>query len=268
MNFTIRSSAPGVGLALRLLAAMLLPLSIMGIASTAQADDSGPNPERNISGIWDGYPNFIEAAHADPKIAPPKAGDPPLKPRYLKAYLARRKAETESDLSGKPIAAVGTDCLPYGMPRMMKAIYPMEILQTPGQITIIEEAFTQVRHIYVDRPQMKMDEVAPGYYGRSTGHWEGDTLTVDTIGVKPSVLGYEEMPHSDRMRITERIRMAFPNVLNDTITVEDPVYLEKPWTWTFAYKRRRADYELMEYICDSNLEYVDEKGLQHFRTVK
>ncbi len=69
---------------------------------------------------------------------------------------------------------------------MSIAIYPVEFIQTPKQVTIISEAFSEVRRVYLDRPQAKMDDVAPGYYGRSVGHWEGDTLVVDTIGIKPS----------------------------------------------------------------------------------
>ena len=66
------------------------------------------------------------------------------------------------------------------------------------------------------------------------------------------------------MRITERIRLLEPDLLSGTITVEDAVTLEKPWTFTFNY-RRLPDYTLLEYICDDNREYIDEKGLQRMR---
>ncbi len=98
-------------------------------------------------------------------------------------------------------------CVPYGVPTMMSvAIYPVEIIQTPKQVTIIAEAFSEVRRVYMDRPQAKIEDVAPGYYGRSVGHWEGDTLVVDTVGIKTSVNGYRGMPHSDQMRVTERFQ--------------------------------------------------------------
>ncbi len=96
-------------------------------------------------------------------------------------------------------------CVPYGMPRMMAvATYPVEILQTPGQITIVTEAFSEVRRVFMDQPQLPIDEVPPGYYGHSVGRWEGDTLVIDTVGIKESVPGYQNIPHSDQMRITER----------------------------------------------------------------
>ena len=61
-------------------------------------------------------------------------------------------------------------------------------------MTIIAEAFSEVRRIYIDKPQVKTDDVPPGYYGRSTGSWDGDTLLVDTVGIKESVR-YQRMPH-------------------------------------------------------------------------
>jgi hypothetical protein len=142
---------------------------------------------------------------------------------------------------------------------MAVASYPAEILQTPGQITIITEAFSEVRRIYLGQPQLPIDEVPPGYYGHSVGRWDGDTLIVDTVGIKESVPGYNGMPHSEQMRITERIRLVAPGVLHDQITIEDPVVLEKPMTYTLAY-RKLADYKMVEFICENNREYVDEQG--------
>ncbi len=92
------------------------------------------------------------------------------------------------------------------------------------------------------------------------GHWDGETLVVDTIGIKPTVNGYRGMPHSEQMHITERIKLVTPDVLHDQITIEDPVVLEKPMVYTLAY-RRMPDYEMVEFVCDNNREYVDEKGV-------
>jgi hypothetical protein len=154
--------------------------------------------------------------------------------------------------------------VPYGVPSMMSvAVYPIEILQMPKQITIISEAFSEVRRVYMDRPQQKIDDVPPGYYGRSIGKWEGDTLVIDTVGIKESVQ-YQRMPHSDQMHVTERMRLVAPDILHDQITIEDPVVLEKPYTYTLAY-RRMPGYEMVEFVCDNNREYIDEKGGTHLR---
>jgi hypothetical protein len=172
-------------------------------------------------------------------------------------------AVREADAKGEPLANNYTDCLPDGMPTMMGAMFPMEILQSRGQVTVIEEAFTQVRRILMDRPQKSFDEVEPGFYGHSVGRWEGDTLVVDTIGIKESVR-FQNMPHSPQMRIRERMRLVTPNVLWNEITIEDPVTLEKPHTYTVAY-RRMPNYTLLEYVCEDNREYADEKGRQKIR---
>ncbi|HUK02620.1 MAG TPA: hypothetical protein VLW26_10110 [Steroidobacteraceae bacterium] len=240
--------------------AALLIVMLGGSAHSADGAKAVTPPDLN--GAWARYGAF--GRPVDPKLAAPPAGKMMLKPAYAAPYEAHRAEERASDERGEPIAAAGVDCLPYGMPEMMSAIYPLEILQTPGQLTIIAEAMSQVRRIYLNKPQAKMGDVPPGYYGRSVGHWEGDTLVVDTIGVKESVLGHSEMPHSDQMRITERLRLVSPDVLHDQITVEDPVVLQQPWTFTFAY-RRLPNYEMLEYVCENNHEYIDDKGVTHIR---
>jgi len=146
---------------------------------------------------------------------------------------------------------------------MAVAVYPVEFIQTPRQVTVVTEAFSEVRRIYLDKPQMKIDDVPPGYYGRSVGRWEGDTLIVDTVGLKESVR-YQGVPHSDQMRIIERIRLVTPDILHDQITIEDPVMLDKPIVYTLAY-RRMPDYEMVEFVCENNREYVDEKGVVRMR---
>ena len=218
----------------------------------------------DFTGAWDQYRGG-RGANADPKLTPPAAGPLVLKPEYLKPYEERRALEAAATQRGEALATQGAQCVPYGMPTMMAvATYPIEILQTANQVTIITEAFSEVRRIYLDRPQEKIDDVAPGYYGRSVGRWEGDTLVVDTVGIKPTVNGYRGMPHSDQMRISERIRMVGPDVMHDEITINDPVVLEKPVTYTLAYKRA-PKYEMVEFVCDNNREYVDEKGVVRLR---
>jgi hypothetical protein len=190
---------------------------------------------------------------------PPAAPPPPLKPQYLKEWQARVQASREADAKGTPLATNNTNCLPDGMPAMMAAIFPLEILQSRGQVTVIEEAFTQVRRILLDQPQKPIDEVEPGFYGRSVGHWDGDTLVVDTVGVKENVR-YQNTSHSKDMRIAERMHLVAPNILWNEITITDPVALEMPWKFIYAY-RRMPGYTLLEYICEDNREFADQ-GLQ------
>lgn len=225
------------------------------------AQGQSKNPP-NFTGTWDPYRG---GRGGNDPLAPPAAGPLVLKPEYAKPYEERRALEAAANQRGEQLANGGAQCVPYGMPTMMAiATYPMEILQTANQVTIVTEAFSEVRRIYLNRPQLPIDDVAPGYYGRSVGHWEGETLVVDTVGIKPTVRGYREMPHSDQMRISERFRLVSPDVLHNQITIEDPVVLEKPVTYTLAFKRA-PDYEMVEFVCDNNREYVDEKGIIRMR---
>jgi hypothetical protein len=253
----LRSACPSVSLLL-LLGIFAIALNILGLVPGLVQAQSPKSPP-DLTGVWGIYRGGKDA---DPKFNPPAPSPLVLKPEYDKPYQVRRAAESAAAQRGEQLANSSAACIPYGVPTMMSiAIYPVEIIQTPRQVTIISEAFSEVRRVYLDRPQAKLEDVAPGYYGRSAGHWEGDTLVVDTIGIKPTVSGYRGMPHSPQMRVTERIKMLSAEILHDQITIEDPVTLDKPVTYTLAFKRMPADYEMVEFVCDNNREYVDEKGV-------
>ena len=229
-------------------------------AQTAAQTTASTSPD--LSGVWAPY---RPGRGADPALTPPPPSPIVLKPPYAKPYEARRAAEDEATKRGEPLATAAVSCVPYGMPRMMAvALYPVEIIPQPKQITIITEAFSEVRRVYMNQPQPPIDEVPPGYYGHSVGRWEGNTLVVDTVGIKESVLAYQMLPHSSQMRITERIRLVTPDMLHDQITIEDPVVLEKPVVYTLAY-RRLPSYKMVEFVCENNREYVDEKGAVRMR---
>jgi hypothetical protein len=247
-----------------LLAAGAAPALAAGHHATPRAAAAAATPD--ISGVW-GRSFQRPGVKSDPRLVPPPAAEPELTAAYAADWKALREAERQSDLKGEPLANTSTVCLPDGMPQMMFAIYPLEILQTRGQVTIIEEAYSQVRRVYMDKPQMNIEDVPPGYYGHSVGHWESDTLVVDTVGVKESVRGMRDLPHTDQMRITERLHLIAPDILQDQITLTDPKVLVKPWTTTFVYKRL-PNYEMLEYVCENNREYVDDKGVTHVRLGK
>jgi hypothetical protein len=250
---------PGADPRNRLLMKTILYAALAGAALLP----AQPTKTPDFTGVWG--PFTAGRGGGDPKLAPPPAGQLVLKPEYAKPYEARRAAEAEVNKRGEQLASSGAQCIPYGVPTMMSvAVYPVEIIQTAKQMTIISEAFSEVRRVYLDRPQAPLEDVAPGYYGRSVGKWDGDTLVVDTIGIKTSASGYRGMPHSEKMRITERFKMITPDVMHDQITIDDPVVLEKPMVYTLAYKRL-PNYEMVEFVCDNNREYVDEKGVVRMR---
>ena len=179
--------------------------------------------EPNLTGVWAPYRG---GRGTDPALAPPPATPLTLKPEFAKPFEAKRAADAVAAEKGEPVASGAVACVPYGMPRMMSvALYPIEILPTPGQITIVTEAFSEVRRVYMNVRQLPMGDVPPGYYGRSVGRWDGDTLVIDTIGIKAAVPAYQNMPHSDEMRITERVRLITSDILHDRITIDDPLVL-------------------------------------------
>ena len=222
-------------------------------ASTASAGAAAVDHNR-LTGTWDRYPSRDDKL--DPRYTSMvQATPPPLKPRFQAELAARQKAAHEADLRGQPLYGGYAKCLPDGMPAMMMAMFPLEVLQTPGQITIIEEAYNQVRRIYLDEKQIPIADAEPGFWGHSVGHWEGDTLVVNTVGIKDYVR-FRDVPHSDQMQIDERIRLLSPDMFRDDITITDPVYLTEPWHFTWMYKRRPG-YKMLEYVCESNREYQD-----------
>lgn len=181
---------------------------------------------------------------------------PPLKDQYLAKWVDFIKRSHEADERGEPLATGYSHCLPDGMPTMMQGMFPMQVLQSPGDIVIIQEAYRQIRHIYLDQKQITpITDAEPGFWGHSVGHWEGNTLMVNTVGIRAEVR-LQGVPHSDQMQINEQITLLSNDSFQDAITVIDPVYLTKPWPFTWTYKREPG-YKLMEYVCQDNREDSD-----------
>ena len=239
---------------------MSLP-AILTFAAIAVAMTGGAVAQArpDLSGSWERY----RGPAGDPTNPPPDAA-PPLKANLLAEWEARNAARRAADARGEPQASNVTHCIPDGVPSMMNGPFPFEIVQNATQINIAQEAYSQIRRIYLDKPQLTLDDIELGFYGRSVGKWQGDTLVVDTIGIKDYVR-FRDVPHTRDMRITERLRLVTPEILWDEITIEDPAVLEKPWTVTFAY-RRMPDYEIIEYVCEDNREYADDDGVTRLRT--
>jgi hypothetical protein len=237
--------------------ALLHPAGSAAAAAPGEHTAAAPTERTDLTGTWDRY--HERTFKIDPRTSSPLAreADPPLKPKYLAEWQARQKASHEADLRGQPIYGGYAQCLPDGMPAMMMGMFPMQVLQTPGQITIIEEAYRQVRYIYLDQTQVPIADAEPGFWGHSVGRWQGDTLVVNTVGIKDEVR-FHDVPHSDQMQINERIRLLTPDRFEDQITIVDAAYLTKPWTFTWEYQRRPG-YKMLEYVCEDNREYRDPK---------
>ena len=181
------------------------------------------------------------------------APTPSLTPEYAaKAQeLARQTARADDNPSA--------NCLPPGMPGIMSQPYPIEILMTPGQVTVVIEAYTQVRHIYTDGRALAEDP-DPSFDGTSTGRWEGDTLVVETAGFEPVPRGIS-FPYSEKMKIVERFKLADADTLNVETTILDPLALIKPFEMGNRVFKRHRNWTISEYVCEeNNRNFVDEKG--------
>jgi hypothetical protein len=176
-------------------------------------------------------------------------------PQFTPEAEARRKELQARGLQDSET----TNCLPPGMPGIMGQPYPMEFLLTPGKVTIVIEAYQQVRHIYTDGRPLP-DDPDLRFHGTSVGRWEGDTLVVETVGFSPLTELARNVPHSGRMRIAERFRLADPDTMSIETTITDPAVLRAPFTSTRTLRRHR-NWTIAEYICEeNNRNFMDASG--------
>jgi hypothetical protein len=179
-------------------------------------------------------------------------------PTLTPAYEARRKAKADGQARGND-ANRPSNCMPPGMPTVMTQPYNIEFLFTSDRVTIIQEAYMQVRRVFTDG-RKHPEELELSFNGHSIGRWEGDTLVVETVGMKPVTMLGQNLFHSDKLKITERIRLTGPDTLEDRMLIEDPEALAKPWTLVATYSRHR-EWEQIEFICAENdRNPVDEDG--------
>jgi hypothetical protein len=245
------------------LVVILVAVVSAGATGLAQTRSTG----RSITGSWEAYPlrgeGFGSGVPPKMPVAPPKPmPEPPLRQPHLDQWRAVQAQNADLTRQGLPPSSSGMACIPQGMPAMMQATFPMEILETPGQVTIIQEAFNQVRRIFLNVPAPAPEDAEPRYAGHSTGRWEGAALVVSTVGVK-ELVRLRDVPHSTRMRLTERIRLLNDEILVNQVTVDDPEYLTGPWTWTWMYKRW-PNYRIEEYVCEDN-RYFEDPALRYQR---
>jgi len=219
----------------------------------------------NLSGMWN--PEF---AYLGPPVggAPPPrppgpppgagAGRPPgpppgafppipqLTPPYAKQF-AEWKRKFDTDGSQEPDTV--TRCLAFGMPRF--GTMPVEIIQTPGQITMNLGVLHDIRRIYIDGIGHTVG-ADPSFSGDSVGHWEGDTLVVETNNLRAGTLDRNGIPYSDKLTAVEKIRRVSPTRLEIETTLTDPEAFLAPYTMKRAYVPMPPGSRFEEYICENN----------------
>lgn len=203
------------------------------------------------SGVW------------NPKVTDQDAQVRTNRPPWNEKAAAEVAKMFAEEKAGRP-RPLFVNCLPEGMPSWMLITHnAMEFAFTPGRVTILGESDgNRLRRIYTDgRPHP--DEPDPTFHGHSIGHWEGDTLVVDTVGVLPEVyLAISEavgVPNNGDMHIVERIHLAASDVLHDDLEITAPKILTAPWKTIRIYFRQRArKYDIVEGVCIQG-EYSERK---------
>jgi hypothetical protein len=198
-----------------------------------------PNGKPDLSGVWQPNGKYVQNLAADLKPE-----DVPFQP-WAKALYDERKNGSHSKEDQ------AAHCLPQGVPRINAAPAPWKLVQTPGFIVVIYEAFTLWRQIFLDGRELAAD-VDPKWLGYSTGKWEGDTLVVDTKGFN-GLAWIDQLgkPSTDALHVIERFRRKDFGHMDIQITIDDPKAYTKPWTVTEEV-RLLPNTELMEFICNEN----------------
>src|SRR5579871_783764 len=143
-------------------------------------------------------------------------------------------------------------CLPFGLMRSINVGgYPIQIMQDDQYIALLFEQNTWFHVIYMNRDHPKPLDAT--WFGNSVGHFDGDTLIVDTTGfngkTRLDTIGH---PHSDQLHLIERFTLTDPNHIAYEMTIDDPKTYTKPWKNTRIFTRMKPGQELIEYSCEEN----------------
>ena len=226
-----------------------------GFAAAADAPpDFAPNPS-------------VGWVSAGVRLLPPAAGPGPVGPAPGRALVSNNEVRTqgaqaqfamgdpsaailqpwasnhirernERVLAGKPAFSQQSSCWPVGVPAFLTyAVQPVYFVQSPKEVLMIWQADHQVRHVYMNVPHSAHPKAS--WFGESVGHYEGDTLVVDTIGSTTRTwIDQYETPHTEQLHTTERFRMTDNGLrMEVSLHVEDPGAFTTPWNARQTYRR-------------------------------
>jgi hypothetical protein len=143
-------------------------------------------------------------------------------------------------------------CLPLGFMQLHTHSQPRKIVQTAGVMVIVYEANAGLRQIFLDGRSAPPGDPQPWWFGYSTGRWDGDTLVVETTGLRDGGwLDVNGSPFTDQAQVTERFRRPTFGRLEIDVTVTDPRAYTRAWT-VRVNQRLLAQDELIEFICHEN----------------
>ncbi|MGC3980758.1 MAG: hypothetical protein QM808_05810 [Steroidobacteraceae bacterium] len=196
----------------------------------------------DLSGIWQLAKPITALTTTDGKA-------PPLLPEAKQLYDQRQAARAKGDLSEDPAQL----CKPLGEPRaFLEMGWPFQIAQSQDRVDILYQwnRLDHVIPILAEHEPLK----GPFYFGESIGSWQGDTLLVDVVNIRPeSWLDPTGLPHSDQLHMVERLRLTDSNTLEVSMHFEDPATYSVPWDTVLTFTRK-PDLKIAEDVC---LERID-----------
>ena len=223
-------------------------LTVLIVATSAAGQSSGaktpsiprlPDGKPDFNGVWQRpyVPDMSRDGGADQK----GAGALPFTPEYAQKFKDYDPAKF--DYTGH--------CLPQGATRSMNSPFPIRIVQTPGLMAILYEAWNVFVIVHTDGRSHPQDP-DPLWFGHPAGTWDGDTLVVDTVGFNDKTnLDTVGHPHSDALHLIERYTRADDQHIAYEVTVDDPKAYTRPWKNSRVFTLR-PDWEIMEYSCEEN----------------
>jgi hypothetical protein len=199
---------------------------------------------------------------AHPRVSNQEAARTGKQPTYFVADLAtagilkpwvveRMKQDNAEVLGGKFAFTPHSFCMPAGVPGFhLYGFQPLYFVQTPKEVLMIYSNDQQVRHVYLDIAHSA--DPKPSWYGESVGHYEGDTLVVDTIGLNDKTfVDNFRTPHTEKLHVVERFRVIDGGkTMRVDITFDDPDAFNAPWSVTQRYDR--IQHPMAEEVCAEN----------------
>ena len=228
----------------------------LGLSSVAYSADEAiprlPDGKPDLSGVWD-HPRTADLTRPTNECGSIAKGCKHVPPESV-SFTPLGKAKWNDKESHIDWTA---RCLPWGLTRSWGTEYPVEIVQTPQRLAIMFESNNVYKIVPTDGTGMPKS-IEPSWWGVSRGHWDGDTMVVETRGFNAmTYLDTAEHGHGEQLQVVERFRMIDKDHMTREVTIADPEYYEKPFTYTGTLVRMKPGTELMEFVCMENNKWID-----------
>ena len=217
----------------------------VNVAGTIPRAAGAPDAKKTVPRTADGKPDFsgVYAGGGGGGARGGGATGPVLKPGAEKYRIVRATDD----------AGATANCMPLIPPQSWGVPYQFQILQAANYVAIFHEYPGTFRIIPTDGTPHQVDP-DPSWLGDSVGHWEGDTLVVDSIGFneKTELQGYR---HTESLHMIEKFRRPDFNTIQYEATIEDPNVFAQPWTITRTFTLRPDLKRIDEFVCENNRDY-------------